>query len=81
MLPISHQYCDHLNQDYLKERQPEKYKRPPKKYRERLLTGTIPVNNSLLTGNVRVNNFLLTGTVPVNKSLLTGTESLYIIPY
>ena len=48
---------------------------------KRLLTGTVPVNNSLLTGTVPVNNFLLTGTVPVNNSLLTGTGSLSIIPY
>ena len=52
----------------------------------RLLTGTLPVNNSLLTGTVPVNNSLLTGTVPgnnilltrilqVNNSLLTGTIS------
>ena len=46
-----------------------------------LLTGTVPVNNFLLTGTVPVNNFLLTGTVPVNNSLLTGTGSLSIIPY
>ena len=51
------------------------------KFKKRLLTGTIPVNNSLLTGTVPVNNFLLTGTVPVDKSLLTGTRSLSIIPY
>ena len=42
-------------------------------YRKRLLTGTLPVNNSLLTGTLPVNNSLLTGTVPANKSLLTGT--------
>ena len=40
--------------------------------RKRLLTGTLPVNNSLLTGTVPVNYSLLTGTVPVNYSLLTG---------
>ena len=49
--------------------------------RMKLLTGTVPVNNSLLTGTVPVNNFLLTGTVPVNNSLLTGTGSLSINPY
>ena len=39
----------------------------------KLLTETVPVNNSLLTGTVPVNNSQLTGTVPVNNSLLTGT--------
>ena len=39
---------------------------------KRLLTGTLPVNNSLMTGTVPVNNFLLTGTVRVNYFLLTG---------
>ena len=42
-------------------------------FRKRLLTGTLPVNDSLLTGTVPVNTFLLTGTVSDNYFLLTGT--------
>ena len=34
--------------------------------RKRLLTGTLPANNSLLTGTVPANNLLFTGTVPAN---------------
>ena len=49
--------------------------------RIKLLTGTVPVNNSLLTWTVPVNNSLLTQTVPVINSLLTGTWSLSIISY
>ena len=42
-------------------------------FRKRLLTRTLPVNNSLLTGTVLVNNSLLTRTTLVNNSLLTAT--------
>ena len=44
--------------------------------RKRLLTGTLPVNNSFLTRIVPAKKSLLTGTVPVNNSLLTGTLSV-----
>ena len=40
---------------------------------KRLLTGTVPVNNSVLTGTVPINNSLLEGTVTVNNLLLTRT--------
>ena len=45
-------------------------------FKKRLLTGTLPVNNSLLTGTVLVNNSLLTGIVRVINSLLTVTRQV-----
>ena len=42
-------------------------------YRKRLLTGTLPVNNSLLTGIVPVNNSLLTY---LNDPLVSNTSKL-----
>ena len=70
---IFKEFCGHAVMNYRVLGEVIQYSCLYVKLRKRLLTGTLPVNNSLLTGTVPVNNSLLTRTVPVNKSLSTGT--------